>query len=304
MLRQIVIFILQNLIFAMLLATGLHTPVDGFRQAFRKNGGVIARTVLMANVVVPLIAMLLVAILPLTNIAKGVILIASICPGAHFVIHRFRGQAYLPQVTLVVISLLAVVTVPLWTTVLGRIYQHELAFSGTDVFLFILRALLLPLGIGMAIRHFWPKVALPLGKVADIFFKVGLVLALVLTVVAVFKFNLGPQTLRAAQPSGVLAIVLFTLGAALLGHWAGRPDPDTRTFSATLVASGNPALILAVISSNFPNLRVGSLVVFLLAIRLLTLLPYQMWMKHRRSSPPASKHPSRPAGVPAVHAPG
>jgi hypothetical protein len=102
----------------------------------------------------------------------------------------------------------------------------------------------------------------------------------------------------------VFAVVIFTLAAAALGHWAGGPAPEDRKVAATLVASGNPALAAAVITASFPKLRVGVILVLFLVVRALSLVPYQLWMKRRHAGPGASpKQPSPPSARP-VQVPG
>jgi BASS family bile acid:Na+ symporter len=158
MIRQLVVFLLHSLVFAMLLSVGLRTSIADVRAVLARRD-LIARTVLMANLVVPILAILVTAWLSRQPLAKGLILIMAICPGAPLVLGRFKNQEHAPTVLLAAISLVAVVTVPLWTAIFERLYTTHLEISAGQVALLTLRGLLLPLGLGVVIRQLRPKAA-------------------------------------------------------------------------------------------------------------------------------------------------
>ena len=291
MLRQIVLFLVQNLVFALLLSVGLRTSVADLKDAFKRRS-LIGRTVLVAAVGVPLLAMVLVSILPLTPVARAFILLVSICPGAPLIVRRLQDKMHLSAVVLEAVSLVALVTVPLWAAVMGRLFAQEYQVSVSQVTLVTLRGVLLPMLLGLAIRQFVPRIAAPLAKAATIFYTVALVIALV-----VVLYRGAPYILE-VRPMALLAVVLLTLGAALLGHWAGGPLPEDRNLSATVAALGNPALVAAIAAATYPELKFGAVIAAFVIVRALALLPYVLWMK-RRLHGPEQKQPSPPAPRPA-----
>lgn len=295
MIRHVLTFMLQSLVFVMLLSIGLQTSIADIKAAAQRRE-LIMRTALVANFAVPLLAIVLVALLPLTPGARGLVLLAAICPGAPFVLTKFKQKVQLPSVLLAAVSVLAVISVPVWAALIGRLFSPlQFQVSAGQVLLITLRGLLLPLGLGLAIRHFLPGVAGPLAKLAVIFYKVALIVALIIVLV------IGGPAILDARPMAILAVILLTMGAALLGHWAGGPDPEERDVAATVAALGSPALLAAIAASSYPSVRVGAVLAAYLIVRGLALLPYKLWMKQhlgKPESPQASPPPPR-----VVHAP-
>ncbi len=288
---MLLLFLVHNLIFAMLLSVGLRLPIENIEAAAHRRG-LITRTVLVTNVVVPLIAMVLVAILPLTPLARGIILLFAICPGAPFLIGKFKEQTHLSAVLLAIVSLCAVVTLPIWASIVQRLFALQFQIHAVEVLLIVLRKLLVPLLIGVAIRQFTPRFAEPVARVAAWFYKIALAVALVIILV-----KAGPQLLH-VKLSSFLAVILVTVVSALVGHVAGGPDLQDRGVIATFAALGNPALVATIISHSYPNLPAGVLVAGYVIVRGLTILPYPLWVR-RRLQPPAQQHPLPPTTRPA-----
>src|SRR5262249_16922676 len=84
-----------------------------------------------------------------------------------------------------------------------------------------------------------------------------------------------------ARVWGVIAVIAMAIGSAVLGDWAGRPEPNDRTGFATFAVLGNPALALAVVSATFPGFRASAVVAGYLIVRALALIPYNVWSKRR-----------------------
>jgi bile acid:Na+ symporter, BASS family len=221
MLRQVLMFVIQHLVFLMLLATGLRMSFEDIRNAFERRG-LLLRTLLVTSLVVPLLAMLVVALVPVSRLAGGIILLFAICPGAPFILMKFKEHAHLPSVLLALVSALAVVTLPIWVVIMDRVFALDFQISPATVLQLSLRTVLLPLLLGIAIHQFAPRAAVPLAKVADILYKVSLLVVLVVVLVKV-----APMLLR-VQPIGIFAVLLTTVLATLAGHWAGRPALEDR----------------------------------------------------------------------------
>jgi len=289
MMRQVVSFLLGHLVFALVLGVGLSTSIQELRQELRNRRGLLVRATVVANLVVPLVAMLAMIALPLPPRLEILVLLMAICPGAPFFLNRFRSASSLASDMLLVVSLAGIVTVPLWTWIIGRAFPYQLVISAGDVLLVLFKSVLLPLALGLLIRQFLPSVAPGLARVSGWFYKLALVVAVVLALVV------GGKVVWQAPLSSVLVVVLLTIVSALLGHWAGGPDPDDRKMVATLAALGNPGLALAVVHHSYPDVKAGAVVIAYILVRALTLLPYQLWSKRRLHPPPHT----RPAHAPA-----
>ena len=283
MLRQLLSFLLGHLVFALVLGVGLATPARELYQALTQRTGLLMRAALVANIAVPLVALLAMIALPLPPRLEVLVLLMAICPGAPFFLNRFRSATSLAADLLLVVSLAGIVTVPLWTWIIGRVFPYQLVISAADVLLVLLKTVLLPLTLGLLIRQFLPSLAAPLARVTGWFYKIALVAALAL---ALF---VGGKVVWQAPLSSVLVVVMLTIVSALLGHWAGGPAPEDRKMVANLAALGNPGLALAIVHHSYPDVKAGAIVIAYILVRALTLLPYQFWSKRHMQPPPRTR---------------
>jgi bile acid:Na+ symporter, BASS family len=283
MLRPLLSFLLGHLVFALVLGVGLATPARELYQALTQRTGLLMRAALVANIVVPLVALLAMIALPLPPRLEVLVLLMAICPGAPFFLNRFRSSTSLAADLLLVVSLAGIVTVPLWTWIIGRVFPYQLVISAADVLLVLLKTVVLPLALGLLIRQFLPALAGPLARVTGWFYKAALVAA-----VALAAF-VGGKIIWQAPLSSVLVVVALTIVSAMLGHWAGGPDPEDRKMVANLAALGNPGLALAVVHHSYPDIKAGAIVIAYILVRALTLLPYQLWHKRHLHPPPRTR---------------
>ena len=117
------------------------------------------RAVLVSNFLVPLMAVLAMVALHLSPRLEILILLMAICPGAPFFLNRFRTATSLASDLLLVVSLVGMITVPLWTWVIQRLFPYELVITAPQVLLVLLKSILLPLALGLLIRQFLPRLA-------------------------------------------------------------------------------------------------------------------------------------------------
>ena len=170
----------------------------------------------------PLIALGVALALELSPaLAVGLIVIAA-CPGgttSNLFVYLGRGDVALSIVLTVLASLITIVTLPAFTGWALERFQDtartlELPVMRTIITLFVI--ILLPVAIGMAIRHFrqgWAEK----GEKA-----VGLLgLAVMVAVIALLLVELGDEALVLFKQAGVSAIVL-NLAGIVLGMVGGR----------------------------------------------------------------------------------
>jgi BASS family bile acid:Na+ symporter len=287
MVRQILSFLLGYLVFALVLFIGLQTSPADLRRALRSSG-LLARTVLVANVAVPLLTLFVVLLLTLPPRVEAMLLLMAICPGAPFLLLRYKSQAALPSVLLIDVSLWALVTTPMWVAIVNRLFPFHFQTSALQVLLVLAKTVLLPLALGVLIRRLLPRLAPPLARVASLYYQATLVIAVVLVLI-----KGGPAVLQ-TPPLAIAEIVLLALASALMGHWAGGPTAEGRSVVANLAALGNPALAVAIASRSFPDFRVPAMLLAYLLLRALALVPYRLWSK-RHGQPPHPTPVPRPA---------
>jgi bile acid:Na+ symporter, BASS family len=249
MVKAVIMFLLHYLVFALVLAVGLRTSLAGLRRGLQRRR-LVTRTVVVANFLVPLMALAVVAVLPLGPGIEALILIMAICPGAPLFLNRFHREETLPSVLLVVVSLVGLVSVPWWAWAIDQLLPFHFQATAAGVLAVLAKSVLLPLALGLAIRHFLPRVAAPLAIAAEWFYKIALVAAALLALVR------GLPAVWHAPLIGVIAVLLMTAAAVALGHWAGGPDPQDRRAVANLAALGNPGLALAILAQSYPSVHV------------------------------------------------
>jgi BASS family bile acid:Na+ symporter len=245
----------------------------------RQRPGLVARGLVSVLVVVPVVA---VATLRLTGLPRwlevGVALMA-ISPGAPVALQRSLGagghRSFAPALQLLVAAL-AVLTLPLSIVLLDRLYAGRAWIHPAAVARQVFLAQLLPLGLGLATRHFVPARAVWLQpRLAR--FGMGLLLAVALIILAVVGpavAETGPRLLATSAAIAALALAA--------GHLLGGPDPDTRTAVAIASAARNPGLALLVATLNPAPPEVSAAIMAHLLVSALVIAPYAIWRQRRR----------------------
>jgi len=135
--------------------------------------------------------------------------------------------------------------------------------------------ILLPVGIGILIRSFFPKVADTIGPALA---KVGGVVLLIL-VLFVVAMTYGLLLKMDLWSYFVMAIVV-TVSIAI-GHWLGPPDAEERTTLAIESAARHPGLAMTIAALNFsPQKALPVLVPYLVVFMVVTTI-YLQWRKRR-----------------------
>ncbi len=139
-------------------------------------------------------------------------------------------------------------------------------------------AQLLPLGLGMLMRHFHARRAAWFEPKLRRFGGVLLVVLLGLALIDIW------QVVVSAGLRVSLAIVIATALALGVGHLLGGPDPTTRTALAISSAARNPSLALLVATLNAASPAITAAILAYFAISAVTLVPYVNW--RRRATAP------------------
>ena len=148
----------------------------------------------------------------------------------------------------------------------------------------ILKSILAPLLLGLAVRGFAPtladKLAGPVSKLAGVLLLLGIVPLLI----AVF-----PVLGQLVTPATLLAFVLFNVIGLTVGHLMGGPDPDQSVVLALSTASRHPMIAISIATANRLDPKVGATILLALLVNAVVGGLYVAW--HRR------QHPVPAAGV-------
>ena len=140
----------------------------------------------------------------------------------------------------------------------------------------LLLLMLLPLGIGLAVKARWEAAAARIKPVLDRVSSVSLVLLIVLLTVTNFENMLSVFGTR-----GILAGILFLAFGFAIGYVLGGPARETRKVLGLGTAQRNIAAAIVVAGQNFSDPKVVVMVVVVAIVGLLLLMPLSRVLSRR-----------------------
>ncbi len=238
-----------------MLGMGLTLKVDDFRRVARRPRSV-AIGFVAQYVIMPSLGWALGRLLGLeTPLAVGLILVAC-CPGgtaSNVVSYIARADVAL-SVTMTACSTLAAIGMtPLLTRVLAGTLVRVDAWA---LCLDTLQVVLLPVGLGVALHQYAPRVTravLPASPLVSVIF-------IVLIVASVLGKR--ADDVRAAAPALLAAVGLLHMGGFGLGFWAARLCREEENACRTIaieVGMQNSGLGTVLAQRNFPTLPTAAL---------------------------------------------
>jgi BASS family bile acid:Na+ symporter len=133
----------------------------------------------------------------------------------------------------------------------------------------LLLLMLLPLGIGLAVKTGVEKVATRLEPLLS---KLS-TFAVVLLIVLIFVANI-QNILSLYGSRGVVASILFLVAGSIMGWFLGGPTVETRSVMSLGTAQRNIAAALVVAKQNFSDPQVVVMVVVIAIVGLILLFPF------------------------------
>jgi bile acid:Na+ symporter, BASS family len=173
-------------------------------------------------------------------------------------------------------SIFAVAAIPFGLATVARMLETPLQVPTEAVVRTIVGLVVLPLAIGVFLRHVFPTAGAEAAEAAALLSHVVLaagVVAVVLDARPIMTAMLGDGT--------ALSMVVFALVGLLAGHLLGGRDPDDRRVLALLTASRHPGIALAVAQIAYPDQSlVPAAVALYLVVATFTAAPYA-WLRRR-----------------------
>ena len=148
----------------------------------------------------------------------------------------------------------------------------------------VLISVVIPLIVGIVLRHFAPafaeRMASPISTCATVLLAIAVIPVLVVAA----------PTFWSLVGNGVLAcLIAFTLIGVAVGHFLGGPNSNNRAVLALATGTRHPGIAIAISSINFPSQKeVLSVVLFHLIIGAIVSLPYVRRHKRARAAERAS----------------
>lgn len=269
----------QASILLLVFGLGLHTTPEDTTYLFRRPG-LLVRSLLAMNVVVPFFAAVLAAAFALHPAVEIALLLLAvspvppILPGKQL---KLGGRSRYVYGLLVAAALCSIVLVPLTIEILGRVFQREVHVAPIVIAKVVFLTVLAPIVAGLVVRHFAPALA---ERIAPLVTRVGTVL-LVAGLLPILV-SAWPGIVSLVGNGTLLAIAAVVIVGLIAGYLLGGPDPDDRTALAVASSMRHPGVALAIAHGIFPGEKLILAAVLLFAlVNALVTIPYANWSKRR-----------------------
>lgn len=270
------LLLVKGSVIGMVLAIGMQARWADVLYLWRRPGLMI-RSFLAMYVFVPLVAFVLVKLLPAMNpAAKAALLVLAVSAGAPLLprkLAKFGEDAY--TLSLVVISsLLATILVPAWVALLAAHFGASSEITVLAVIKIVGMSFLLPIMLGMALKGGMPWVSKFLAQ--RLLAVAGAVLLLSIATLLVLHW----QVLLLLSGAGVLALFAMLILAIAIGHWLGGPVADHRRVLAIACATRHLGLAI-VVAAKLPGVTtVVLLITYVLSSAIVSAF-YLVWLNTR-----------------------
>ena len=282
-LKHLVILAFQVSILCTVFGFGLKTTTDDLLYLMRRPG-LLLRSLLAVFVVMPVFAVLLVQLFDFRPVVKVGLVALAISPVPPLLPQRETragGSSSYALALMTVLSVLAIVMVPLSVEILQRVFGRPLSTEPGTIARLVLMTAILPLATGMAVRANLPRLAASIEK------PVALAAKILLPLAALVLIGSAAPAIWATTGDGtLLAMLLFLAVGFAVGHALGGPDPDQSVVLALSTACRHPAIALSIASANFPGEHVGAGILLYLILGVIAGMPYVAWQRRQMQTAP------------------
>jgi BASS family bile acid:Na+ symporter len=291
--RELISFVARHFVELVMFSVGLRSS---FKDLIRVRSApmLFGRAFVVINVLVPALAFVCVTVIPMPRVEAGLLLLMAVCPAAPLFVRAaaaIGASAGTSLSILLVINLLSPLTIAIWVEILRGWALRPIEFPLGEVIRIVVVSLLVPLLLGMAIHALADRRAEIVSK------HLTRVCNVLLVLIAVALLGVARPAFSDFIPGAAVAVLVTTLGAAVLGHLAGGPNLEDRKAIAFAAIFGNPATALAFASRNFPDVAAAAPVATYVLLRAFATLPYRVWLKS------AQRHLRRPPRGRSIESP-
>ena len=276
-LQDLILLALKSSIFLSVFAIGLVSRV-GDTLFLLSRPGLLLRSVLAINVVMPLVAAAMAwwFDLPVSvEVALVALAVSPVPPLLPKKQVKAHGESSYAIGLLVGVALVAILFVPIAVELLGLAFKLPVHMDPWPIAKLVFATVLAPLLAGVIVRRIEPglaaRFARPVGHIANI------VLVLCFLVVLATAW---PAIAKLAGTGAFWAVAAFVGAGLAVGHLLGGPDPNDRTVLALAAATRHPGVAMAIASANYPGQKevMPAFLLYVVAGAILAI-PYVMWRK-------------------------
>jgi len=229
---------------------------------------------LVANfVIVPILVLLIVQVLPLSEGLQIGLILVGLAAGAPFLpklVQVAKGDMAFTAGLMVLLMVATVIYLPIILPFVLKGVQ----ISPWEIAKSLILLMLIPLGIALLIRARYEEAAKGLIPTMTMATNLSLVVLFIGYFVAYFSEIIG-----VIGTGGILAAIILVIGAAVVGFLMGGKSMDTKKVLALGTGQRNLAAAFAVATSNFaanPEVLVEIMVVSLIGLAILMVIAGQL----------------------------
>jgi BASS family bile acid:Na+ symporter len=245
-----------------------------------RSPGLLLRSLLSMNVLLPLFAVALISICALRPAVAIALIAVAVSPVPPFLPRKqlkLVGHRQYVFGLLGATSLLNIVLAPLTVDLLSHVFALQASIQLAAIGRIVALTVLVPFALGLIVCRLVPGACARASSLAG---KAGILLLAAAVVPVLVK--MWPALISLLGNGTLLAIVAFVGVGLAVGHWLGGPDPDDRTVLALATASRHPGVAFVIASGNFPGekLMAPALILYLI-VGAIASVPYVKWRKRR-----------------------
>lgn len=275
---MIIGIVIQVSLFLLVMSFGMQTTLNDVSSIFRQPGK-LARALAAMYVLIPAAAIVLVKLFALNPIIEVVLVALAASPLPPVLplkmIKAGSDKAF-SFGFLTVTSLLSLAVVPLLFLVFDSIAERGASFSMSSILKTVIVGIVLPIILGITIRHFAPAFA---ERFAGTIGKVGMILLLAAFIPVLIA--LLPLMWSLVGNGTIIAIIVFAFIATTVGYLLGGPDQSSRTVLTIASATRHPGVAIALASANVAEdetkLAAAAVLLYLL-VSSIVLAPFLKWL--------------------------
>ncbi len=259
---------LSGLLFivASMLAMGMSLTVAQIMAPLR-NGRLVVMALLANFVLVPLLAYVIIRLIPLEQSLQIGLIVLATAAGAPFLPKLVQGAKGNLAFGVGLMVLLMVATI-IYMPIVLPLLLTGVSVNPWDIAKSLIVLMLIPLGIGLLVKSHWAEDAAhwqPLmNKVSSV--------AMLLLLVTALGLNVS-NIISLIGSLGFLALLLFIVGCLLIGWLLGGREPGVRSVMGLGTAQRNVSAAILVSAQNFAGTPTLSFVLVGALLLLLILLP-------------------------------
>lgn len=275
LIKQLVPLLLTGSLAGLVLAVGLNTDRGDMLYVF-KRPALLGRAVLAVMVIPPIVAGVMVWLLPVSPAVKAGIMLMAVAPVPPLVPGKELGlggrKAYAYGLY-VAMALLTIISVPIVFDTASRLFGRHDVVRIVTILGTVFTGVIIPLAIGLLVRQLAPAFASRIWRWVYrlSMFLVVLAFVPILAVWGPMMHLVGNGTLV-----GIAVVVLLCQAG---GHFLGGPDKMDRATLATAASVRHPGIAMVLASANTTDARVTAAVLLFLLVGLIVTFPYTMWVK-------------------------